>query len=120
MEQAVAGKELARPYMGIVYQSINRQFADANDLPVQAGALVQRGGGGSGTSPAVVSGSPADQAGIHEGDIITKINDQAIDGDHPLDATLSEYAPGDAVKVTLLRDGQTMTVDVTLGTRPAS
>ncbi|HEX7346421.1 MAG TPA: trypsin-like peptidase domain-containing protein [Candidatus Limnocylindrales bacterium] len=120
MEQAVAGKELARPYMGIVYQSINRQFADANDLPVQAGALVQRGGGGSGTSPAVVSGSPADQAGIHEGDIITKINDQAIDGDHPLDATLSEYAPGDTVTVTLLRAGQTMTVDVTLGTRPAS
>lgn len=120
MEQAVAGKELARPYMGIVYQSISRQFADANDLPVQAGALVQRGGGGNGTSPAVVSGSPADQAGIREGDIITKINDQAIDGDHPLDATLSEYAPGDTVKVTLLRDGQSMTVDVTLGTRPAS
>ena len=38
-------------------------------------------------------GSPADKAGIREGDIIIKVNDQAIDGDHPLDATLSEYAP---------------------------
>jgi S1-C subfamily serine protease len=118
MEQAVAGKELARPYMGIVYRSIDRQFADANDLSVQAGALVQQSGNGA--SPAVVSGSPADQAGIREGDIITKINDQAIDGDHPLDATLSLYAPGDTVKVTLLRGGQSMTLDVTLGTRPAS
>ena len=120
MEQAVAGKELARPYMGIVYRSIDRQFADANNLSVRQGALVQRGGGGTGTSPAVVPGSPADNAGIREGDIVTKINDQAIDGDHPLDATLSLYAPGDTVTVTLLRDGQESTVDVTLGTRPAS
>jgi S1-C subfamily serine protease len=106
--------------MGIVYRSIDRQFADANNLSVRQGALVQRGGGGSGTSPAVVPGSPADNAGIREGDIVTKINDQAIDGDHPLDATLSLYAPGDKVAVTLLRDGQESTVDVTLGTRPAN
>jgi 2-alkenal reductase len=120
MEQALAGEDLARPYMGVVYRSIDLQFADANDLPVDAGALVQRGGGGSGTSPAVVPGSPADEAGIREGDIIVKINDQAIDGDHPLDATLSEYAPGDTVKIELLRDGQSMTVDLRLGTRPAN
>jgi len=120
MAQAVAGKELARPYMGVVYRSIDRQFADANKLPVKEGALVQRSAGGNGTSPAVVSGSPADQAGIREGDIITKINDQAIDGDHPLDATLSMYAPGDTVTITILRDGQTSTVQVKLGTRPAN
>jgi S1-C subfamily serine protease len=120
MDQALAGQELARPYMGIVYRSIDREFADANDLSVREGAIVQRSGGGSGTSPAVVPGSPADQAGIREGDIITKINDQAIDGDHPLDATLSEYAPGDTVGVTLLRDGGTQTVELTLGTRPAN
>jgi serine protease Do len=120
MEQALAGKELSRPYMGVVYRSIDRQFADANNLPVKEGALVQRSAGGNGTAPAVVSGSPADQAGIREGDIITKINDQAIDGDHPLDATLSMYAPGDTVSVTLLRDGQSTTVQVKLGTRPAN
>jgi S1-C subfamily serine protease len=118
MEQAVAGQDLARPYMGVVYRSIDRQYADANGLSVTEGAIIERGGGG--TSPAVVSGSPADQAGIREGDIITKINDQPIDGDHPLDATLSMYAPGDTVSVTLLRDGQTTTVQVELGTRPAN
>jgi serine protease Do len=118
MEQAVAGKELARPYMGVVYRSIDRQFADTNNLSVKDGALIQRSG--NSTAPAVVSGSPADQAGIREGDIITKVNDQTIDGDHPLDATLSMYAPGDTVSVTILRDGQTTTVQVKLGTRPAS
>jgi serine protease Do len=118
MEQAVAGKELARPYMGVVYRSIDRQFADTNNLSVKDGALIQRSS--NSTAPAVVSGSPADQAGIREGDIITKVNDQTIDGDHPLDATLSMYAPGDTVSVTILRDGQTTTVQVKLGTRPAS
>jgi S1-C subfamily serine protease len=106
--------------MGVVYRPIDRQFADANDLPVNEGALIQRGAGGSATSPAVVSGSPADQAGLREGDIIVKVNDQAIDGDHPLDATLSEYAPGDTVTIELLRDGQSTTVELQLGTRPAN
>jgi 2-alkenal reductase len=117
MDQALAGQELARPYMGIVYHTIDRQFATQANLPVNDGALVQVGNGG--TSPAVVPDSPADNAGIREGDIITKVDDQAIDGDHPLDATLSLHAPGDTVKIELLRDGSTITVDVTLATRPA-
>ena len=120
MEQAVAGKELSRPYMGVVYQAIDRQYADAHNLSVREGAIIQRGANGNSTSPAVVPGSPADQAGIREGDIITKVNDQAIDTDHPLDATLSMFAPGDTVTVSLLRDGQTITVQVQLGTRPAN
>ena len=101
------------------YQAIDRQYADANNLSVHEGALIQPAGRNS-TSPAVVAGSPADQAGIREGDIITKVNDQAIDTDHPLDATLSMYAPGDTVTISLLRDGQTVTVQLKLGTRPAN
>ena len=54
-----------------------------------------------------------------QGDIIVKVNDQPIDGDHPLDATLSEFAPGDTISVEVLRDGQTQTLSLTLGTRPA-
>jgi S1-C subfamily serine protease len=117
MDQALAGQQLARPYMGIVYHTIDRQFASQNELPVNDGALVQVGNGG--TSPAVVPDSPADKAGIREGDIITKVDGQAIDGDHPLDATLSLHAPGDTVTVELLRDGGTVTVQVMLATRPA-
>jgi serine protease Do len=118
MEQALAGQPLARPYMGVVYRPIDRQFAATNNLPVNEGALVQPGGSQDSPSPAVVAGSPADRAGIRDGDIIVKVNDQAIDGDHPLDATLSEYAPGDTVTLGLLRDGQTTSVQLTLGTRP--
>ncbi len=118
MEQALAGQQLARPYMGVVYRPLDKQFSDTNNLPVDAGALVQQGESQGSPTPAVVPGSPADDAGIREGDIIVKVNDQAIDGDHPLDATLSEYAPGDTVTLELLRGGQSTSVQLTLGTRP--
>jgi S1-C subfamily serine protease len=121
MSQAVAGKKLERPYMGVIYRAIDRQLATQDKLPVNDGALVIPGGANGGASaPAVVPNSPADKAGIKEGDIITKVNDQAIDTDNPLDATLSEFAPGDTVTVQLLRGGQTMTVQVTLATRPSN
>jgi S1-C subfamily serine protease len=116
MDQAVAGEKLSRPYMGVIYRPVDRQLASDEKLPVNDGALVIKGAGGS--SPAVVPDSPADKAGIKEGDIIVKVNGQAIDRDNPLDATLSEFAPGDTVTIELLRDGQTKSVQLTLGTRP--
>ena len=49
--------------------------------------------------------------GIKDGDIITKIGDKTIDAEHPLDAVLSQFSPGDTVPVEVLRDGQTITAD---------
>ena len=118
MEQAVAGDQLARPYMGVVYRAVDVQYAEENDLPVSDGAHVIPGGSPTAPTPAVVPGSPADTAGLRQGDIIVKVNAQPIDGDHPLDATLSEFAPGDTISVEVLRDGQPQTLSLTLGTRP--
>jgi S1-C subfamily serine protease len=117
MEQAVAGEELARPYMGVTYTSITRRLAEAEGLPVNDGALIGRGANGS---PAVQPGTPAADAGLQEDDIIVKVDGQAIDGDHPLDATLSQFSPGDTVTIEILRDGATQSVTLTLGTRPGS
>jgi len=119
MEQAVAGKPLSRPYMGIHFQSIDRKLADEKKLPVKAGALV--GGFDQNGQPVsgVEAGKPADQGGIKDGDIITAIDGKPIDEEHPLDATLAQFSPGDTVTVDVLRDGQHVTLQVTLGTRPA-
>jgi S1-C subfamily serine protease len=119
MEQAVAGDELARPYMGVVYRALDRQYSEANGLDVTDGALIIPGGSPGNPTPAVVPDSPADQAGLREGDIIVKVDDQPIDGDNPLDATLAEFAPGDTVTIEILRGGQTLTIELTLATRPA-
>jgi S1-C subfamily serine protease len=116
MEQALAGEELSRPYMGVTYTTITRQLATADHLPVNDGALIGGGTGGVAIQP----NAPAAKAGLREGDIIVKVNGTAIDGAHPLDATLSQFAPGDTVSVEILRDGDTLTVSLTLGTRPAN
>jgi len=119
MAQAIAGQPLSRPYMGIHFVSITRKIADQEKLPVRIGALV--GGFDSGGQPVsgVDSGTPADRAGVHDGDIITSVNGKVIDEEHPLDATLAQFSPGDTVSVDVLRDGQHVTLQVTLGTRPA-
>src|SRR5258705_499455 len=119
MAQAVAGEPLSRPYLGIHFVSITRQIADAQKLPVDSGALV--GGVDPNGTPVsgVESGKPADLGGIKDGDIIVSLDDKVIDEEHPLDATLAQFSPGDTVDVKILRDGATLTLKVTLGTRPA-
>jgi S1-C subfamily serine protease len=121
MQQALAGQKIARPYIGIRYESIDLQLATTDKLPVQEGAIVKGGQDQAGqTSPGVVPGSPADKAGIHENDIIVTVEGHKIDGEHPLDAVLSQFAPGQTVTVTILRDGHQQDVSVTLGTRPTT
>jgi S1-C subfamily serine protease len=121
MAQARAGQPLTRPYMGIHFRSINRQLADSLKLPVQVGALV--GGVDPSTGqpvPGVDPNTPAETAGIKDGDIIVSVNGKVIDEEHPLDATLSQFSPGDTVTVDILRDGKHVMVQVTLGTRPTA
>jgi S1-C subfamily serine protease len=119
MAQALAGEELARPYVGIRYQQIDVKLKQAKNLPVDRGALIGPSTNASGvTEPAINPGSPAEAAGLKDGDIVTAIEDQAIDTEHPLDAVLTSYAPGQTVKMTVLRGGTSMTISVTLGTRP--
>jgi S1-C subfamily serine protease len=117
MRQAVAGHQLQRPYIGIHYVQIDAQVKKESSLPVNEGAWVQRDT--TSNDPAVVPDGPAAKAGVKEGDIVTKINDQTIDSLHPLDAVLSQFSPNDSITLTVLRDGKTLTIQVTLGVRPA-
>ena len=117
MAQAVAGKTLTRPWIGIRFESINEAVKEKENLSVDQGALVTNTGG---TGPAVTPNSPGEKAGIKAGDVVQSINGITIDQEHPLDALLVQFAPGDVVRLTVLRDGQPITIDVTLGTRPAN
>jgi S1-C subfamily serine protease len=119
MQQALAGQELARPYIGIRYEPITVQKAADEDLPVDRGALIGPGENAAGDVLAAIEpGSPADDAGLRDGDIIVQIEDQPIDSEHPLDAVLSQFSPGARVSVAVLRGSQRLTLEVTLGTRP--
>jgi putative serine protease PepD len=65
----------------------------------------------------VVSGGPAEKAGLRTGDVVTEINDFHTTTPDGLIAATRYYAPGTSVTVTFIRDGGApQTVDVTLGT----
>ena len=49
---------------------------------------------------------------------MTKVNDQAIDDEHPLKDVLRQFAPGTRVTVIVYRGGKSQTLQVTLGTHP--
>jgi S1-C subfamily serine protease len=152
LAQASAGKPLARPYLGIRFETIDPTVQSENKLPVDKGAWIpsasavdQTNGQGSrgfqdpngqfpfdpnqnpldqgGSLPAessVVANGPAAQGGIQPGDIITAVDGTTLDGTHPLDLIMSQYAPGTSVKLDILRNGQTTQATVVLGTRPAA
>jgi serine protease Do len=119
MQEAVGGKELARPYIGIRYEAITPQLQDQEHLSVDHGALVSTAQDPSGSSlDAVIKGGPAEKAGVKEGDIIVAVGGTDIDAEHPLDLVLAGFAPGQTVDLKILRGSITMTISVTLGTRP--
>ena len=119
--QVQAGQAIARPWIGIYYQPLDAQIAKDKNLSVDAGAWIgaATAADGTKTSPIVKDG-PAAKASLKDGDIITAIDSQTIDAQHPLDLVLLTHAPGDKVTLTVLRDGASQSIDLTLGTRPAT
>ena len=103
--QIIAKGYFAHPYVGIAYQPITPAIAKAYDLPAEWGVYVSR----------VSPNSPATAAGLKRGDIITKVGDVAMDETHSYLNTLYSYNPGEHVTLTVIREGKTIQVDVTLG-----
>lgn len=100
--------QFSRPYLGVTYSIISERASELNEIP--QGALIQQ----------VIPESSAEEAGIQEGDIITKIDGKQINED---DATLailiSKKRVGDSINVTIYRDGENREIQVTLREAPA-
>jgi putative serine protease PepD len=93
----IAGGKVRHAYLGI-------QVSDAAS-----------GGAKVGT---VLSGGPADKAGLQAGDVITKIGGKQIATADDLTAVINSYKPGDKITVVVTRSGSAKTLTITLGTRP--
>jgi serine protease Do len=117
MQQAIEGESLSRPWMGIYYTTLTPVLQDQRGLLLGYGALVEPPEGFA--TDAVLPASPAAEAGLRNGDIITHVDTVRIDGDNPLDEILTQYRPRDTISLRVLRGEELVEVRLQLGTRPA-
>jgi S1-C subfamily serine protease len=108
VEQLLDTGEVAHAYLGIAGVPLTPQLAERFGLDRDRGVLVGD----------VAAGSPADDGGIEQGDIVTALagDDVVTLGD--LLGALRRFEPGDEVEVTVVRDGEEQTVEVVLGELP--
>ena len=125
VEQLLSDGEVRRAYLGITGGELTPEAARALELPVDQGVLVER----------VLSGGPADEAGIQGatgettiggqtyptgGDVITRVDGEEVTGMEEVISAVNEKKPGDEITLTVVTaDGQ-RDVTVKLGDRPAN
>lgn len=105
VEQLRADGSVARGWLGVSLQPIDRDLAESFGLDKPMGALVND----------VFADSPADQAGIEPGDIVIKYDGKTIDSLESLPPMVGQTAVGDTVKVVVVRDRKEKTLKVTIG-----
>ncbi|WP_051353644.1 S1C family serine protease [Atopobium fossor] len=101
----IEGKQVLHAYLGVSLQSVTADNAARNNLSVNQGAYIT----------GVVAASPAGTAGLKEGDIITKVNDDDISSADALILAVRSHEVGEKVKVTVVRGSDEKTFEVTLG-----
>ncbi|MBI5475806.1 MAG: PDZ domain-containing protein [Ignavibacteriales bacterium] len=92
-------------YLGVEIQDVTKKMKEKKDLPVDRGAYVQN----------VVEDSPAEEAGLENGDVIVKFGDEAVDDGEELTAAVRKTKPKTEMKIELYRKGEKKTVPVIVG-----
>ena len=98
IESIIEKGYVSMPYIGVT-------VTDASDQSSIEGALVA----------GIQSNSPAEQANLQEGDIITSVNGETISGSSDLKDKISESKVGDTLSLEVYRNGKTLTIQVTVG-----
>lgn len=104
-QQIIDGKTPTHAQLGVSLSTVNSSIAKRYGLSVDSGAYVSQ----------IYKGSGAAEAGIEVGDIITKFDGKTITSASDLMLEIRSKNPGDTVSTEINRNGQTLTLDVTLG-----
>ncbi len=98
--------KFTRPYLGVSYSEISKEAAILNEIP--QGAYIVK----------IVPNSPAVEAGLKQGDIITEVSDQTIkEAKDGLSQIINQKQVGETVELKVWRDGEYQTIPVTLKAR---
>ncbi|HVX29680.1 MAG TPA: trypsin-like peptidase domain-containing protein [Nitrolancea sp.] len=98
------------PFVGVNYLALSPAAAAQLNISATQGALIE----------SIVPGSPAEDAGLQKNDVVTKIDGKELTTESAFAETVDSHKPGDVITLTVERNGQEMTIKVTLGTRPSS
>jgi serine protease Do len=108
MAQLIEKGKVTRGFLGVVIQNVDEGLAKSFDLPHTNGALVAQ----------VKEDSPADRAGIEEGDFIVQVDGKDIEDVNQLRNAVAAIKPGETVSLGVLRDGEPKTVEVRIQAQP--
>jgi serine protease Do len=108
MDRLVTDGKVTRGYLGVMIQAVTPELAREFKLPDNAGALVGE----------VTSDSPAEKAGLKEGDVVTEFNGKKVTDSRHLRLMVSQTAPGTKTPVHIIRDGKQQTLEVKLAELP--
>jgi Do/DeqQ family serine protease len=110
MTQLVSTGHVRRGMLGVTAQGMTSDMAQSLGLSSVQGAIVDQ----------VNAGSPAEKAGLKQGDVILKVNGQPIDGSNSLRNRVSELAPGTSVTLDVFRHGENKQIAATLAEMTAA
>ncbi|MEY4563604.1 MAG: hypothetical protein RLZZ618_2881 [Pseudomonadota bacterium] len=104
-DQIVATGKVSHGRLGVQIQDLNQSLAESFGLPRPDGALVSK----------VAPNSPAAEAGLKPGDVITQVNGEPVVRSGSLSSRIGLSAPGDRVKLTVWRDRKARELEAKLG-----
>ena len=113
IDQAVKTGKITVPYIGVYYVQLDKNESEKRKLDVDYGALLVSDQGAS----AILKDSPAEKAGLKEGDIILSVNKEKITTKAPLATVVRNYKPGDTIVLEVKRNKDILNVNVVLGTK---
>ena len=107
-EQIISGEGVEHPFLGIVGQTVTRDFADENSLPASEGAYVVQ----------VTKGTGAAKAGVKEKDLIVGLDSTPIRSMDDLILAVRRHRVGDEVTLKLYRSGKPIELKMVVGQKP--
>lgn len=107
VEQLIANGSVTRGWLGIQLQEVTTELAAALALGERTGVLVAE----------VIDGSPAQAAGLQDGDVILEIEGEEVNSTNELSRLVAAYPPGEKIRVRVSRDERERNLTVTLGQR---
>lgn len=100
-----AAEAYEKAWLGVYMQDLNEDIAEALGIEVEEGVLIND----------VIDDSPADKAGLEDGDVIVRLGSDVVDDSGDLSKAIKSRKPGEKVDLVIYRDGEKKDISVVLG-----